>query len=232
MFVDAHCHLESMKNYTPSDKVLPVTVGYSHSSNRKNIEIARKFNLPFVLGIAPQTAIKEDISKLEEWVDLIRKNPPNAIGEIGLDYHWAKNEQDIKNEKIVFDRMLDLADEMNLPVVIHSRKSTTDVLDILEKRNFTKGIMLHFYSGTVEEAKRALSMGAYISIPTLHSKERRNVINITPLEGIVIETDSPYCTRSPDDVIKAAQYVAEVKNLDVEVVGEKTASNAKKFFNI
>jgi len=230
MFVDAHCHMESMK-YIPSDKVLPVTVGYSHSSNRKNIEIAKKYGIPFVLGIAPQTAIKEDISKLDEWVDLIRNNPPNAIGEIGLDYHWAKNDKDIENEKIVLNRMLDLADEMDLPVVIHSRKSTSDVLDILEKRK-PKGIMMHFYSGTVEEAERALSMGGYVSIPTLHSKERRNVINVIPIEHILIETDSPYCTRSPDDVIKAAQYVAEVKNLDVEFVGEKTAANAKKFFNI
>ncbi|HIH23011.1 TPA: TatD family hydrolase [Candidatus Micrarchaeota archaeon] len=230
--IDSHCHLESIKGFAPSDNVLPITCGYSHTSNLKNIEIARKFNVPFCLGIAPQTAIKQGTTQLEEWCGTILKKKPNAIGEIGLDYHWAENDAHITSERVVFDRMISLAEEMDLPVVIHSRKAENDALVELKKRKFENGIMMHFFSGTVKDAELALSMGAILSIICLHSKSRKDVIKLAPLESLVIETDAPYVGRKPEDVIEAAKYVAEVKGLDVEVVASQTAKNAAKFFKI
>lgn len=230
--IDSHCHLESIKSFAPSDDVLPITCGYSHTSNLKNIDIARKFNVPFCLGIAPQTAIKQGTAQLEEWCGTILKNKPNAIGEIGLDHHWAENDAHIASERVVFDRMISLAEEMDLPVVIHSRKAENDALVELKKRKFENGIMMHFFSGTVKDAELALSMGAILSIICLHSKSRKDVIKLAPLESIVIETDAPYVGRKPEDVLEAAKYVAEVKGLDVEVVASQTAKNAAKFFKI
>jgi TatD DNase family protein len=229
MLVDAHCHIEEIKNYSPKG-VLPVTCGYSHTSNLRNIEIAERLGIPFVLGIAPQTAIKQDIKDLDKWIDTIRGTKPNAIGEIGLDFHWAKGEEDVKKEWIVFKRMVDLAEEMKLPVVIHSRKAEKECLEYLLERKFSDGIMFHFYSGNEETAKKAVDIGAIISITPLHSKERRKVINAVPLENIVVETDAPYVVRLPEDVIQSVQYVAEVKCLEIDEVKTKTAKNAARFF--
>jgi len=230
--VDAHCHLSDIKDYKPTGRVLPVTCGYSHASNIKTVEIAKKLNLPFSLGIAPQSAIgNTDLSHLEEWVEFIRKSRPNAIGEIGLDYHWAKCEEDVKREEEVFARMLDLAEEMGLPIVIHSRKAMRDVIDTLKMRKTCPPFMMHFFSGTPSEARWVVERGGLISIPPLHSKERRIVIEETPLENIVVETDSPYIVRTPEQVDESVEYVAEVKNIDFDVAAEQTARNAHRFFN-
>ncbi len=232
MLIDAHCHLDSIKDYKPNNTVLPVTVGYSHSSNIKTLEIAKSLKIPFVLGISPQAAQKEGIHKLDEWVEWIKNtNPkPNAIGEIGLDYHWAKNEENKKRQHIVFNKMLDLAEEMKLPIVIHARETISEVLDIIEKRNFAHGIMMHFFSGNEEEAKRAVGLDGYISITPLHSKQRRKVINSIELEYLLVETDAPAIVRLPEDVKESVEYISEVKELGFDIVAKQTAKNAKKFF--
>jgi TatD DNase family protein len=230
--IDAHCHLGNLPKYVIHEGLLPVTVGYSHSSNQKAVEAAKKHNVPFVLGIAPQTAIKEDLSKLGEWIDFIRKSGPNAIGEVGLDYHWAQNEQDIAKEKTVFERMIALAEEMGLPLVIHARDATPDVLDSLQLRNFRNGFMLHFFSGTLHDAKRAARMGGYVSIPPVRSAGRTAAIGALPLERLLVETDAPYVGRTPDAAMDSVAYIAEVKKVDRETVIEQTAKNARAFFKI
>ncbi|MDD5337196.1 MAG: TatD family hydrolase [Candidatus ainarchaeum sp.] len=230
--IDAHAHLDCYKHIEIKPGWLPVTVGYSHYANIKNAAIAKQYNIPYVLGIAPQTAIKEGVEKLDSWVEEIKKHKPNAIGEIGLDFHWAKNSEDVRKEEIVFNRMLELAEEMKLPIVIHSRDAEGKVIDLLKERKFSNGIMMHFFSGTMEEAGKALDLGALISFTPLHSKERKKIINSLALESIVVETDSPYVVRTFYDVERAIDYVAEVKSLDKGVVAARTARNAAGFFNI
>ncbi len=231
VLVDSHCHLMDIKNYSPSKDVIPVAASYSHSKNVKNVEIAKRFKVPFTLGIAPQSVIGErDLTPLDEWIDFIRKNRPNAVGEIGLDYHWAKGEEDVKKEELVFGKMLDLAEETKLPVVIHSRQATPDIIDTFRMRKFSLPIMMHFFSGTVSEAKWFAERGDFISITPMHAKSRREVIKETPLENLLVETDAPYVVRTPEQVKEAVEYVAEVKNLDFEVVAEQTAKNAHSFF--
>lgn len=232
MIIDSHCHVCDIKNYKPSEKVLPVTVGYSHSSNVKTVEAAKKYKLPFVLGIAPQTAIKSDLSGLDEWMGFIRENKPSAVGEIGLDFHWSETDMDVEKEKIVFKRMLDLAEEMELPIVIHARKAAKEVLDTLQLRNFRLPFMMHFFSGSLSDAKRAVEMGGTISIAPVRSKERKSVIKFLELDNLVVETDAPYVVRSPEDVVKSIQYVAEIKGIDFDEVAEKTSLNSARFFNI
>jgi TatD DNase family protein len=231
LLVDSHCHLDRIPDYKLPDNLIPVTVGYSHSTNQKALQIGKKLKIPYVLGIAPQTAIKEDLSKLDEWIDFIKSNPPNAIGEVGLDYHWAKNEHDIEKEQIVFRRMLDLSQEMDLPLVIHARNAVHDVLDFLQLRNLKNPFMMHFFSGTLAEAKRAIDLGGLISITPLHSKGRRQVIKEIDLEHLLIETDAPYVVRKPEEVIKAAEYICEIK-LKLDEVTKVTADNAIRFFKV
>lgn len=230
--VDSHTHLNDYKSIEIKPGWIPVTVGYSHFSNIKNAKIAKQYNIPYVLGIAPQTAVKEGIANLDIWINEIKKHKPNAIGEIGLDFHWAKTQQHVKDEEILFTKMLDLAEEMKLPIVIHSRDAGTKVLDILKERNWNLGIMMHFFSGTLEEAKQAVEMGALISFTPLHSKERKKIINTLELEDMLVETDSPYVVRTFYDVERSIEYIAETKSLDKDLVAEQTSRNAMRFFGI
>ncbi len=232
MIVDSHCHLDSMKSFTLSSEVLPVTVGYSHRSNLKNEQIGSKLNIPFVLGIAPQTAQAENLSRLDEWISYIRSKRPNAIGEVGLDFHWAKTQKDKDSQFLVFEKMIALAEEMRLPLVLHGREALHEILGRLEERKFGNGFMTHFFSGSEEDARRTVENGGYISIPTQRSKARKNAILETELDNLLIETDSPLCAPGPEHVIKAAGYIAEIKKLDRELVVEQTAKNAFKFFAV
>lgn len=235
MLVDSHCHLFDLKKYELPGDIYPVVVGYSHSSNKKAVACA-KGKYPFVLGIAPQTAIKHGTENLDEWTDFIRESKPNAIGEIGLDYKWAENMEHVETEKTVFRAMIDLADELNLPLVIHSRNNPNDnevpkdaVSDILELIQ-GKRVLMHFYSGSVEYAEKIVADGGHISIVHLHSKERRKVINTVPLDRLLVESDSPFVGRTPDSIREAVEYIAEVKGIPAEEVAAKTTENAMRFF--
>jgi len=231
MLVDAHCHLPEVKNYKIKD-VIPVSTGYSHSSNRKTAELAARLGIPFSLGIAPQSVIRiKDLSELDGWINYIKEQKPNAIGEVGLDYHWAKEKHEIEREEITFYRMIELAEEMKLPLVIHSRKASGDVIDTLRMKNFPQRFMFHFFSGSLSEAKWIAEQDGLISITPLHSKDRRTVIKEIPLENLVVETDAPYVGRTPDAVKESVEYIAEIKELDFNIVAEQTTKNAKKFFN-
>lgn len=233
--IDAHCHLESFKKHAldslPSS-ILPVTSGYSHSSNLKTYEIASKLGVPYSLGIAPQTVLREGTADLDSWVSFIEGASPNAIGECGLDFHWGKTPLEHKVEEVVFLRMISLARRMKLPLVLHSRKAESACLDVLEREKWDGGFMMHFFSGTLEEAERAVSMGGIISIVSLHSKNRKKVIEGIPLEKLVVETDAPYVHRNIDGVIEAVKYISEVKGVPEEEVGRVTMGNAKGFFSV
>jgi len=230
--VDSHCHLIRLNNYKIQEDILPVTVGFSHGSNVKTVAVAKKFGVPFVLGIAPQTAIKEELSHLGVWTDFIEQHIPSAIGEIGLDYHWAKNDSEKELEKRVYTSMIELAKKMDLPVVLHSRDAVSECLDLLNQNEFKNPIMMHFFSGDLAEAKRAVDMGGYISIPPLRSAERRKIIREIPLDRLLVESDAPYVGRTPDSIKDAVKYIAEVKGIDENAVALKTTENAKNFFKL
>jgi len=241
MLVDSHTHVYDIKKgYVLPQDIIPVVVGYSHGSNRKTVEAARQGGYPFALGIAPQTAIREDLQGLDDWIAFIKEAKPNAIGEVGLDYKWAKDGADVEKELLVFKRMIGLADEMGLPLVIHSRdrpaaesgkegvpeNAVDDVLGYLGGKRF----VMHFFSGSAGQAQKAVAMGGYISMTHMRSKERRNVINTVPLDRLMVETDSPFVGRTPEAARDAVAYIAEVKGLEPQAVEKATADNARIFF--
>ncbi|HNT60364.1 MAG TPA: TatD family hydrolase [Candidatus Bilamarchaeaceae archaeon] len=234
VIVDSHCHLDSFKKSElgslPSG-IIPVTAGYSHKSNVKNAEIAKALKIPFSLGIAPQTAIFEGLGGLPEWERFIRSQSPNAIGEVGLDFHWPKTEKHLQDERELFPRMLSLAEDMDLPVVLHTRKAEKETLDGLEGFGWKKPFMMHFFSGDAETALRAVGMGGYISITPLHSKDRRKTIEAAPLGRLLSETDAPYIKGGISAVRDAVAYISEVKNIPFEEAAEATARNSATFFN-
>jgi TatD DNase family protein len=198
----------------------------------KNYEIASRLGIPYSLGIAPQTVLKEGTAALDSWISFIEGSSPNAIGECGLDFHWGKTPLEHEVEEGVFLRMISLARKMELPLVLHSRKAETACLDVLEREGWRGGFMMHFFSGTLEEAQRAVEMGGIISIVSLHSKNRKKVIADIPLEKLVVETDAPYVHRNIDGVIEAVKYISEVKGITEEEVGRATVENAREFFGV
>lgn len=231
MIIDVHCHLESFKEINIPKNILPIQTGYSHKSNQESVKIAEKYNLPYVLGIAPQTAIFDGLDGLDEWTAFIKKHSPNAIGEIGLDLHWPKTEKHIQDEHILFNKMLDLAKEMNLPIVLHSRKAEREVFEIVKERNFSSFLM-HCYSGDAELAKEIINNGGLISISPFHSKKKKQVINEIPLDYLTAETDAPYIGKTMDGIKNSLEYIATVKNITFDEVVIQTTKNAKAFFNI
>ena len=232
MVCDAHSHIyekdPDISIYLEKG-IVPVLTGHSHGSNVKTIECAKRFDVPFVLGIAPQTAQKEDMGQREDWIGFIRENNPNAIGEIGLDSHWAKNIEDKKKQEIMFEEMLDLAEQMKKPIVIHSRETYKEIVDILSKREFKNKIMFHFFGD--DDPDYALeNLDAYFSIPPLRSKGRKTAIEKMPLERIMAETDSPYVGKTPFDVMVSIGYIADVKRISADEAAKMASSNAYKFF--
>ena len=235
MLFDAHCHLDSFREISIPQNITAVTSGHSHASNLKNAEIASRFERVYCsLGIAPQTAMNS--SNLEQelplWAEFVRKNQPSAIGEIGLDYHWGKTEEHKKRQRTAFEALLSLADEMRLPVVIHSRNAGQEVLETLLSHSFEDRFMMHCFSGSISEAKRALDLGGLISIPPIRSKDRKKTIKYSPLQNLVIETDAPYIGKTLLDIRKSAEMISELKEIPFEKVEEITYANAGKFFKI
>lgn len=229
MLVDAHCHLESYKEILIPKDILPVCTGYSHTSNIKTVEIAKKYSFPFALGIAPQSAQKQGIKEIDSWVDFIKNSKPHAVGEIGLDNHWAENPDHKKTQRIAFERMIETAEYLKVPVILHSRDAESEIVDLLIEMKFKNRIMMHFYSGDEKTAKKVVELNGLISVPPLRSKQRRNVIKDTPIDNLVIETDSPYVGRTMESVRDSLDYICEVKNLSKDEVGEKTAKNILDF---
>ncbi len=235
MLFDSHCHLDSFKKIEMPSNITAVTSGHSHESNIKNLEISSSYEKVYCsLGIAPQTAIisKETSSRLDEWINFIRKSQPSAVGEVGLDFHWAKHDEQKDLQRKVFREFIYLAEETNLPMVIHSRDAESEVLEILSQESFSKGIMMHCFSGKLAEAKKALDMGALISIPPMKSKERKKTIKYSPIDNLLLETDAPYIGKTLSDVRQSAEMVSEIKGIPLQKVEEITYENAAGFFQI
>lgn len=247
MLIDVHAHLDFPQFNSDRDKIIEearrediiiINSGIGPSGIKKTLELSRKYdNVYATLGLSPQ---EFDEGIIEETISLIRKHRRDivGVGEVGLDYHWVKEPQKRQAEKINFDRFINLSKELSLPVVIHSRDAESDVIEKIEEENFQA--ILHSFGGTVDEAERAVSSGALISIPAsiCYSKQKMRLVREIPLESTVLETDSPYLSPEPKtrntplNLKLSAEKIAEIKEVDVGIIEEVTAENAKKFFNL
>jgi TatD DNase family protein len=170
--------------------------------------------------------------KLVEWEEQIASYPKLvAIGEIGLDYHWAKTEEEKFLQHECFISQLVLAERLGLPVVIHSRDAEAKVLEILS--NFNLRFMLHCFSGTNAEAQSAVGTNrAVVSVPPIKSKERKQFIRDLPLEKLLAESDAPYIGKAPSDTLEAIKTIAEIRGMDAEAVKKQLLLNTVSFFGI
>lgn len=247
---DSHCHyndeyFENKLNETIKDNLKTITnatvVGYNLKTSEKAIEIANKYNeLYATVGISPNDLNTEiNYEKLEK---LAKNKKVVAIGEIGLDYHWNKENKPLQKE--VFIKQIEIANKLNLPIAIHTREAMVDTLEILKKYPVLKKGIFHCCPLNQELIKEGLKLGFYISfsgnITFKNAKNSEACIKLVPLEYQLIETDSPYMTpepfrgtkNDPSKVIYVAKRIAQAKNIPVEIVANNTYKNAKTIYNI
>lgn len=246
MFVDTHCHIESesAKEYVENASLAKVNVLLNASvdldTSYKCLEISKDFsNVYSCVGVHPSNVMSFSFEQMKIFASLINDRSVKAIGEIGLDYYYGKESKDLQIK--MFREFLNLAQEYNLPVVIHSREATKDTIDILSEYN-VKGV-IHCFSGSLETAKKYISMGFCLGVGgilTFKNSRLFEVIREISLEYIVLETDAPYLTPEPYRKYKneskyipvIAQKLASYKEVSVEEVMDITTENAKRIFDI
>lgn len=246
--IDTHAHIMS-EYYENINKIIHdiknkgviaiINASDSINSAKEVIKLSKEYEnylLPCI-GIHPESV--NEINKLDELEELIKNNKIYAIGEIGLDYYYVK---DNKKEQIeLFNRQLDLAEKYNLPIVVHSRDSIQDIYDNLKNRKL-KGV-IHCFNGSYEMANLFIKIGYKLGIGgvlTFKNSKLYELIEKIDLENIVLETDSPYLSpepfrgqkNDPSNVYYVAKKIAEIKNINVEKVIEITSKNAIQTFDI
>lgn len=248
MFIDSHLHL-IQKDY---DKSIASIIEDAHKNEVNTLIVScceladldeslnlLKYNNVFLtIGLHPSEAdsyTEDDILKIESIVKSNHKII--GIGEIGLDYHYGKDNRFKQIE--LFRRQLDLALKLSLPVVIHTRDAVADTLNILKDYDL-KGI-IHCFNGSIEVAKEYINIGYLLGIGgvvTFKNSKLYQVIEELSLNDIVLETDSPYLSpdrgkkNEPSNIPIIAKRIAEIKNIDIEKVADVTSSNVKELFDL
>lgn len=254
MIFDTHAHYdddafdedrdELLSGMTAKNVEYIVNVGASIESSKRSIALAEKY--PFIyaaVGVHPDEVgelNEEKFNRLREWT---KHEKAKAVGEIGLDYYWDKEQHDL--QKHWFMRQMELAHEANLPIIVHSREAAKDTLDmIIAAKPLDLPGIIHCYSYSVEQAREYLNMGYYIGIGGVltfkNAKKLKEVAEYAPLSRIVLETDCPYLAPVPyrgkrNDSSKLSYVVEElaaIKQMPVEEVLRITNENGKKLYHI
>lgn len=246
MLIDTHCHL-SNEDYENLGQVINnmdgimIASGCDDKTNKEVLELINKYpNVYGTLGIHPSEieSITADSFKLIE--DNINNPKIVAIGEIGLDYYWVKDNKE--KQKEVFIKQLDLAQKYSKPIVVHSRESIQDVYDIL--KNYKLKGSIHCFSSSLEMAKEFIKLGYKIGIGGVvtfkNSIKLQEIVKELDIKDILIETDSPYLTpepfrgkrNEPSNVLYVAKKISELKNINLEDVIIITRNNATREFDL
>lgn len=254
MFIDTHVHLNADQYDEDLQDVIQraieakvhkmVVIGFDRKTITRAMQLAEDYPFIYaVIGWHPVDAIdckEEDLL----WIEELSSHPKVVgIGEIGLDYYWDKSPKEIQQK--LFRQQIKLAKKVNLPVIIHNRDATADVIQILKEENAKQvGGVMHCFGGSVETARECIAMNFMISlagpVTFKNAKTPKEVAREIPLDYLMIETDAPYLAphpfrgkrNEPAYVTLVAEEIARLKNITVEEVAEATTANANRFFKI
>ncbi|MBS4193438.1 TatD family hydrolase [Bacillus sp. FJAT-49705] len=254
MFFDTHAHLNAEQYNDDLREVIDralgegvsriVVVGFDRPTIEKAMELSEQYDFIYAsVGWHPVDAIDMTNEDLK-WIEELTQHPKVvALGEMGLDYYWDKSPKDI--QKQVFRKQIQLAKKVKLPIIIHNREATADIVEILKEEGAEEvGGIMHCFSGSPEIAKECVEMNFYISlggpVTFKNARKPKEVAEAIPLEKLLIETDCPYLAphpyrgkrNEPSYVKLVAEQIAEIKGVTLEEVAEATTSNAKKLFGI
>lgn len=254
---DSHCHLNDEKFDKDRESIIRniyesgvsnlINAGYSLESSKKAIKIANQYDFIFAtVGISPNDIpqSEEELWKqLVEIRNLVKDNDKVvAIGEIGLDYYWNIENKEI--QKKAFIEQINIANELDLPIVIHTRDAIMDTIQILKENSVKKKGVFHCCPQNRELIKEGIKLGFYISfagpVTFKSSKNADEMIALVPDDRILIETDSPYLAPEPvrgsrnlpSNVKYVAKKIADSKGVSLNFVEEITRNNSKRIFGI
>ena len=254
MIFDTHAHYDDdafdedredlIKAILESDIKRIVNVGANLKTSRNSIDLANKYDLFYAaVGVHPDDCDEVDDAGIDKLREMSREKKVVAIGEIGLDYYWHKDNPDI--QKNAFKRQIELAQELSLPIIIHSREAARDTMDILAETNagVNSGVV-HCFSYSPEIALEAIKLGFYVGVGGVvtfkNAKKLKETVEKIPLEKIVLETDCPYLAPVPFRAKRNSslylEYVVEeiamLKQTDPETVKEITYKNALDMYRL
>ena len=256
--IDTHCHLTFEQLAVDIENVLErsksagvtrwITVGTDPEHNRKAHELAQKFeNMYAAVGIHPHDAKDVTSDTITELKTLAANEKIVALGEIGLDFHYNFSKQ--PDQRWAFEAQLQIAHELNLPVIIHCRNAFEDTINILEQfirlNGQLKGVVFHCFGGSAEQARIILDYGFYISftgVVTFKNAEvARQAAKIVPVDRLMLETDCPYMSpepmrkqkiNEPALMINTAKFLAELKGMEFEDFADAVTATSKSFFGL
>ncbi|HMM69152.1 TatD family hydrolase [Gudongella oleilytica] len=255
MFIDSHAHLDDPRFDQDRENVIEslredgvdvvINIGADKESSLSTLELARKYdNIYAVAGVHPHSASELEEDGLDWLREIAKEEKVVAIGEIGLDFYYDNSPRDIQRKW--FKAQLQLAKELGLPVVIHTRDAAKETYDILKEAaaDGKLKVLMHCYSGSAEMAMDYARLGFYIAlggaVTFKNARVPREVASVIPLENLMIETDCPYMTpepfrgkrNEPKLVNLVAEKIAEIKAMPVEELAKATADNARRFFRL
>ncbi len=248
--IDTHCHLEMLQ--IPAQQVLDdaqdmnvnrcITIGTNPESLTQVCNLTQKLpNVYGTLGIHPHHA-QEYCEEIENQIKLLAKQSSKviAVGEIGLDYHYMHSDQE--SQKEAFQNQIKLANELKLPVVLHSRDAEDDTLEILQRHVALKKGVAHSFTGSLEMAMQLVEMGWFIGVNGIvtfkNAKSVQEMVSQIPLEHLLLETDAPYLApvpyrgkpNAPAYLPHIAEFVANLHDISLDTLANQTTANAKRLF--
>ena len=258
---DSHAHYNDEKFDNDRKEIIEQTLkngvsnfivaGYNIESSKKALNIVKEYKeLYSIVGISPNDIedIKEDkdvdtnILEIEKLIKTDDNEKIVAVGEIGLDYYWNKENKEL--QKIIFKKQIELANKYNLPIVIHTRDAINDTLEIIKNNEVKNRGIFHCCPLNRELVKEALKLGYYISLSGVvtfkNAKNANEIIEMIPENRILIETDSPYLAPEPVrgtrnncmNVKYVAEKIGKINNKTLEEIADITNKNTKTIFKI
>lgn len=256
MMFDTHCHLNSEDLYPRIDEIIEdakltgvkkfLVVGYDKDTSILAVKIAKKYNCCYAaIGFHPTEIFDISEKDYQKVMKLVDEPKVVAIGEIGLDYHWIKEEDKRELQKEYFIRQIEFANEHHLPICIHNRDSNEDCFEILKAHTPKYGAIMHCYSGSVEMMRELIKIdNLYISlggpVTFTNAKTPKLVAEEVPLERLLIETDSPYLTphphrgekNEPKHICLVSEEIARLRNMSRKHLDDVLYKNSLRVFNI
>lgn len=251
---DSHAHYDDEAFDEDRDEVIKqihedgvigiLNCSSTYDSVSKTCSIVDRWEFIYgAIGIHPENADELNEDRIEEFKEIIKNNKKIiAIGEIGLDYYWDENPpREVQKE--VFKRQMQLADELNLPVVIHDRDAHADTLEIIKQFPNVKGVV-HCFSGSVEFAKECIKLGYFIGVTGVvtfkNAKKLVEVVKEVPLDRLLVETDCPFMAPEPnrgkrnksDNIVYMIEKIAMIKEIDPLEVNKRTNENFYDLMNL
>ena len=253
MFIDSHAHIqldrfdsdrsvviERAKN---SQVSIILVVGFDISTSHLAVELADRYDHIYAtVGLHPHDAKRFTPQTLRE-IALLAEHPKVvALGEMGLDYHRNLSPKSV--QKRVFEEQLDLATQLDLPIVVHNRNAFDDILSILENHSQLTGGVLHCFSENTKSMDRVIDVGFHIGIggPITYKKSQdlKQVVKVMPADSFLIETDCPWLApqlrrgkrNEPAYITEIATKIAELRQVTIESVGQTSSQNFRKLFSI